>query len=205
MQVNSFLMCADKSTSATVDGLNQKFVLIDENGRTGAITKGDVTPEALGEQILCKLELNEIIKIIHNDDEMSERFDGKGFEGAIWHYAEALNKDIKLESKVGSKCKGCEFRTIEEGKECGFNECWKNAHGLSQEELNKSFVFDVWNYRGSQKALEDGKILLEDLEVTDFNAKPRKEGDGLSNGERQVLQVEKVKDNDSTPYFDIPD
>lgn len=203
MKVNSFLMCADKSTAVTVDGLNQKFVLVDDNGRTGAIIKGDVSPEALGDQILCKLPLDEVIGLIHNDEEMSERFEGRGFEGAIWYFAEALDNDVKLEAEVSSKCKGCEFRIVEVGKECGFNECWKNAHGLSNDELNKPFVFDVWNYRGSQKALEAGKILLEDLDVTDFKATPRKDGDGLSNGERQVLQVEKVKDGDSDPFLDI--
>lgn len=202
-KINNYLMCADKSVVATVDGLNQKFVLVDDNGRGGAIIEGDVSPEALGTQILCKLQVDDVVNIIHNNEEMSERFEGKSFEEAIWHFANALDNDTKLVSPVSSKCKSCEFRTEEKGKGCGFNECWNLEHGLSKEELEKPFVFDVWNFRGSQKALEKGKLLLEDLDVGDFNAKPRKDGDGLSNGERQVLQVEKVKDNDNNSFIDL--
>ncbi len=203
-KINNFLMCADKSKVATVDGLNQKFVLnTDDRGRSFAEPKGDVSLNALGEQLLCKLDLNETVALIHDEKEMSERFEGMGFEQAIWHFANALDSDKKLESPVGSKCKSCEFRSSEDGKCSGFSECWNLAHGLSEEELNKPFVFDVWNYRGSQKALDSGKILLEDLDQTDFNATPRKDGDGLSNGERQILQVEKVQDKDDTSFLDL--
>ena len=110
-KINSFLMCADKSTLATVDGLNQKFVLVENNGRTAAEVKGDVSSEALGDQILCKLPLDEVVTLIHNDEEMSERFDGMGFERAVWHFANALQEDKKLEASVSSKCKSCEFRS----------------------------------------------------------------------------------------------
>ena len=203
-EINNFLMCADKSTLATVDGLNQKFVLsTDERGRSYAKPKGDTSLEALGDQLLCKLDLNSVIETIHNDEEMSERFEGIGFENAIWKFANALDEDIRLDSNVSSKCKSCEYRSLDNGKASGFNECWNLQHGLSEEELSKPLVFDVWNFRGSQKALDSGKILLEDLDQTDFNATPRSDGEGLSNGERQVLQVEKVKDKDESSFLDI--
>ena len=202
-KVNNYLMCADKSVSASVDGLNQKFMLVDKNGRTGAVANGDISLEALGNNILCKLPVDDVVQIIHNNEEMSERFDGRTFEEAIWHFAEALNNDTKLVAPVSSKCKRCEFRIIEENKSCGFNECWSLEHGLSSEELNKPFVFDIWNFKGTQKAIESGKYLLEDLDQENFKATPRKDGDGLSNGERQVLQVEKAKDQDDTPYLDV--
>ncbi|MCB9092176.1 MAG: DUF2779 domain-containing protein [Halobacteriovoraceae bacterium] len=202
-RINNYLMCADKSKVATVDGLNQKFVLVNNKGRTGAVPKGDISEKALGDQILCKLPVNEIIEIIHNDEEMSERFDGRGFEGAIWYFADALSKDLKLETAVGSKCKSCEFRTNEAGKECGFNECWKQQHGLNAEDLSKPFAFDVWNFRGAQKAIDDNRFLMEDLDANDLKIDQSKSGEGLSNGERQLLQIEKIKDQDSSSYIDI--
>ncbi len=203
MTINSHLMCADKSTIATVDGLNQKFVLKEENGRSYAEVNGDISPDALGEEILCKIPLNEVVEIIHSENEMSERFNGLGFEAAIWQFADSLTQGEKIESVVSSKCKNCEFRASEEGKKSGFNECWSLAHGLSQEELEQPLVFDVWNFRGGDKALESGKVLLEDLDATDIKTNPRKDGIGLSNGERQLLQVEKVKDHDDTSFIDI--
>ena len=133
---------------------------------------------------------------------MSERFDGLGFEGAIWKFANAYQNGEKIISEVSSNCKSCEFRSNEEGKECGFNECWKLAYGMTDEELLKPFVFDVWNYRGSQKALDKGKHLLEELELEDISANAKPDGT-LSNGERQWLQVEKERNGDSTPYIDL--
>lgn len=202
-KINNFLMCANKSATATVDGLNQKFILIETKGRTSAIVKGDVTTKSIGEQILCKLPLNDVVTLIHDEKEMSERFDGIGFKKSIWRFSEALNNDQKLKATVSSKCKSCEFRCIEDGKKSGFNECWNLAHGLSIEELQKPFVFDIWNFRGSQKALDKNQILLKDLDLTDIKANSRSNGKGLSNGQRQILQVEKNQNKDTTPFIDL--
>ncbi len=196
-------MCADKSMVTSIDGLNQKFFLGEENGRTRVIVNGDISLDALGDKILCKLPVDDVIDIIHSNKEMSEDFGGMSFEQSIWHFAEALMTDKKLITSVTSKCKGCEFRVIENGKQCGFKECLKLEYGLSLEEMEKPFVFDVWNYQGAQKAIEAGKILLEDLDLRDFSVFPRKDGSGLSNGERQALQVEKAKDGDRSPFLDL--
>lgn len=197
-EINSYLMCADKSKVATIDGLNQKFTLIEENGRTRSEPRGDVSLKALGKQILSKFDLNEVVGLIHSEKEMSERFAGKGFEGAIQWFSDALTNNERLPSEVGSHCKSCEFRTVNKS---GFKECWKQAKGLNEEELSSSFVFDVWNFRGSQKAIDSGKTLLEDLDASDF--KTGGSDDGLSNGDRQLLQVEKEKDKDKSPYIDL--
>ncbi len=202
MDVSNYLMCADKASVATVDGLNQKFILLEKEGRTYAKANGDVSLKALGNQVLCKLPVDEVVQIIHSNTEMSERFDGKGFEGAIWHFAEEINNDKKIASQVGSKCKSCEFRSKKDNKKSGFNECWNLAHGLSEEELERPFVFDLWNYRSSDKNISAGKILIEDLDLTDLKSKPRDDGKGLSSDERRCLQVEKVKENDRSPFID---
>ena len=201
-EVNPFLMCADKSVNASVDGLNQKFIIkSDAKGRNTVEVHGAVTPSELGKEILCKLDLKEVIEIIHQNRDVSERFEGHGFEGGIWYFAQVYENDERIAPTVGTKCKGCEYRTEEEGKKCGFNECWTQAVGLDGSELKKEFVFDVWNFRGASKALEQGKHLLEDLDETDFKVDHSK--DGLSQAERQWLQVEKVKNNDSTPFINV--
>src|SRR5690606_3907285 len=63
--VNSFLMLMDKSKYSSVDGLNQRFFLKKEKGRTRVIKKGDVSLSALGEHLLCKLSVNEAVTAIH--------------------------------------------------------------------------------------------------------------------------------------------
>jgi hypothetical protein len=73
---------------------------------------------------------------------------------------------------------------------------------MTPEELAKPFVFDVWNFRGSADAIENGKHLMEELVESDFSTTVAEEG--LSIGERQWLQVEKTNTNDKTSYIDVP-
>lgn len=199
-QVNSYLMCADKTKLANVDGLNQRFLLKEAGRNTEVVLIGDVSKSALGTEILCRLDINEAVSIIHQDLEMSERFDGRGFEKGIEYLAEMFQKNERIKPVVGTKCKACEFRTEEDGKKSGFNECWKICHGMNAEDLAKPFVFDVWC--GAGKAFEDGKFLMEELVESDFS--PNLVPEGLSRGQRQWLQVEKMIQNDKTSYIDVP-
>lgn len=198
-KVNSYLMCADKTKVSTIDGLNQKFLLKTHGKDTEVILIGDTTPKALGEKILIRLDVNEVIDVIHNELETSERFDNRGFAKGIEYFAENFDKNEKIESPVSRKCKGCEFRIQEDGKKSGFDECWKKCTGLSEEELSKPFAFDVWFFNADD-ALEDQNFLLEDLDQTYFKIEQIEKG--LSKGERQWLQVEKFKNNDKTSYLD---
>ena len=200
LQIQSFLMCADKSKVATVEGMNQKF-LIKENGRkTEVISVGDINPKALGVEVLCRLDISSVVAIIHDNLEMSERFDGKSFEEAIKYFSEKFAANEKIQYPVGANCKGCEFRTEETGKKSGFNECWTKCHGMTTDELEKPFVFDVWNFRGADKAIAGGKHLMEELDEADFSANTADQG--LSMGQRQWLQVERVKNDDASSYLD---
>lgn len=53
LKVTSFLMLADKTKKATVDGLNQKFFLEkSSDGRTAVKLLGDTSPSSVGEKIL---------------------------------------------------------------------------------------------------------------------------------------------------------
>jgi hypothetical protein len=198
-QVNSYLMCADKTKLATVEGLNQRFLLKEAGRNTEVLIVGDVSKAALGTEVLCRLDINEAVSIIHQDLEMSERFDGRGFEKGIEYLAEMFQKNERIKPEVGTKCKACEFRTQDDGKKSGFNECWKICHAMDSEELAKPFVFDVWC--GAGKAFDAGKILMEDLDETDFS--PNLAPEGLSKGQRQWLQVEKTINNDKSSYIDV--
>ncbi len=201
-KINHWLMCADKTKMASVDGLNQKFKITELNGRTTVDIIGSTSIESLGEKILTQLDCNEVVSIIHNEEEMSERFNDLGFEGAIEKFSKAIQNDEIIRSAVGNKCKNCEFRVKEPEKESGFDDCFVINSGLSEEELKEPFAFDVWNFRGAAKAIEDGRILIKDLDLFDIKINQKEDG-SLSNGERQALQIEKIKDNDNSPYIDL--
>jgi hypothetical protein len=60
--VRAYLMLADKNKVATVDGLNQKFQLKTvEDGRTIVEIVGDVTKVGLGEEVLIRVCVDDII------------------------------------------------------------------------------------------------------------------------------------------------
>ena len=198
--IRSYLMCADKSKTATVDGVNQKFLIQGSGRDTHVVLVGSTNPVDLGKEILCRLDITEVVNIIHSDQEMSERFEGKGFKNGIEYFAEMFQKNEKIKPEVGTKCKKCEFRTFEDSKKSGFNECWKESIGLDEDDLKKPFAFDVWRFN-AEDALCDGKILLEDLDMTDFDSSTKDKG--LSGGERQWLQVEKFQNNDQSSFIDI--
>lgn len=199
-EIKSFLMCSDKDKVATVDGLNQKFLIQRINDKQTMIKKiGDTSLGALGAPILTAVEITEVISKIHNEAEESEKYLDLGFKAAVDFFADHYARDIKIASEVGSACKGCEFRTSASGLKSGFNECWKAGYGLTDDELEKPFAFDVW----FAPKLKNPKILMEEIEQDDFMIKPNGPGvDGLSRSQRQWLQIERVKNNDSSEYKD---
>ncbi len=199
-EIVPFLMCADKDKLASVDGLNQKFLISkDENSRTKIKIMGDITLEALGTPILTAINISDAVFKIHNNIEESEKYLDFGFKETVEFFAESYEKDIRIASEVDNRCKKCEFRTNEEGFKSGFNECWYSCHQLTNEELAKPFAFDVW----FSPKLKNPKVLMEDIDHGDLNIKPREDGkDGLSRTERQWLQIERVKNNDNSEEID---
>lgn len=199
LEIKSFLMCSDKDKVATIDGLNQKFLIQRVNERETKIKKiGDVSVDELGDPILTSVDITDVVFKIHNDVEESEKYKEMGFKESIDFFANQYARDIRIEPEVGSFCKGCEFRASAIGLKNGFNECWKACHALTDDELEKPFAFDVW----FSPKLKNPKILMEEIVEGDFTVKPKDAGDGLSRSERQWLQISKIKDNDFTEHKD---
>lgn len=191
--IKSSLMLTDKTQFASIDGLNQKFFIKSKGRSFEVIVNGDVSPEALGEKILSEIDVTDIVQLIHTDQELSERFEGRGWPEGVTYLASQYTKNQKVITPIGGHCRGCEFRKEQDGKKSGLKECWHL-------EREAPLVIDVWNFRGSDKAIKEGKELMEDLDETDFKSSAGTEG--LSNPDRQWLQVEKVKNHDNTSFID---
>jgi len=199
-EIIPFLMCADKDSLSSVDGLNQKFLISkDEKGRTKIKIMGDTSLASLGDPILNALNVSDVVEKILTDVEQSEKYLDLGFKESVDFFASKYEKDERIDSEVDNKCKDCEFRTNVEGLKSGFNECWKLAHGLTEEELAKPFAFDV----AYVPKLKNPKVLMEDIEKEDLNIKTNDPGvDGLTRSQRQWIQIEKIKDNDLSEHKD---
>ncbi len=200
--VTAYLMLADKSKTASVNGLNQKFLLKkDEKGNVGVEMVGDTSLEAFGNPVLSTVEVDDIATRIINDDIYPEKPEIP-YEEKIEQWAHSCTNAQKIISPVGAHCFGCEFQGNDSSKKSGFNECWKHWQGLTDEQLQKPMIGQIWNFKRKPTLLKEGIIFIDDVQKEHIGEpKPKKDGT-LSNAERQWMQVEKVNDGDDNIYLD---
>ena len=200
--IKPFLMLIDKSKTATVDGLNQKFkIASNSNNRTVIIVEKGISKKDIGESILAKISVDSIISNIQSG--VYKYDESYSFNEAIHLFAEHYSKDIKINSPVNVKCKKCEFYTIYENNlKSGFVECWTNQLNVSKKTIeNEPKVYEVSNFKSASKLIERGTYLMKDITEDDITILPKTYG--MSSSERQWLQIDKVKEKDETPYIDI--
>jgi len=203
--ISSYLMMADKEAACPTDGLNQKFrIVCDEKGRKGIEVSSQLTDEDLSPQILCKVNVDDFVKLIHagKDSKETPRL---AFTERISTWADYYARDEKIPPIVTSTCAKCEFRTSENdevnGLKSGFKECWSEALGWSEKDFKYPTVLDIWNCRKKDQFIEEGRIKLDAISEGDINPKPDNKF-GISASERQWLQIEKVQNDDQDIWFD---
>ena len=132
------------------------------------------------------------------------------FKELIYAMADAYKKDMRVWSDIGKKCKSCQFQLNDEtpSMKSGFNECWTNA-GLSAADLKRPLIFELWSGFAGSKSYADTLIpqkryFLSEITEEDVLPKNQKQNEnpGLSPTERRILQIEKSKSHDTTPYLD---
>jgi hypothetical protein len=209
--IESYLMMADKTRVTTVDNLNQKFILTkDDNGNTKVIINGDVSKDALGEQILVPICVDSVVDIIDN----YEYTEGRTFDEWLTLLMESFEKNEKLVTHLGKKCGECQFHCTEDEKKLGWQdgkkECFLNSPIVGQNNYGKSTVLDIWNYRGKDKQINSGNILMEKINLSEFNKNVETIEDGkeymneitekIEQKDRQLIQIVKTLSNDNTIF-----
>jgi hypothetical protein len=195
------LYLVDKTSVATVDGLNQMFRLVTENttGRRSAVTVKKVTNKDVGRPILTLVNVDDLIEDIYE----------KGIEagGRVYGYADYVRKledicrtGVKPECHPGAFCKHCEFKDSGNGYESGFYQCWNEAYGLTRNDLQKDLVFEIGNIRSEKadKYIRSGKFFIEQI---DPGLRAEDLTGELDRAKRKALQIIKVKRKDKEPYF----
>lgn len=200
LEVSSFLFLTNKSVVASVDGINQRFFLAkNTRGQTYVSVATDTTKANLGTELLTCINVDAEVAVAL--DSLFE--DGSTFIQKVSQLSSVCENLAFINPILGSNCKGCEFR-IDTKKSnsllSGFDNCWTHAETVKGKDLEKPFVFDIWNFRKSAELLEQGKFLMEQVEEEDIS--PTSKDVGLSATERQWLQVKKVRDADHSSYLD---
>ena len=108
--ISSFLMMADKSKTATVDGLNQRFkIRRDSKGRSSVTVMLGTTEANIGGPILSRVNVDTYI------DQILQHVVAPGLGATLEKVARQWGEDYRLDRKiapyVGAHCAKCEFRT----------------------------------------------------------------------------------------------
>ncbi|MDD4439525.1 MAG: DUF2779 domain-containing protein, partial [Tissierellia bacterium] len=203
-KVTAYLMLADKDAKCPTDGLNQKFRIIEEKGRKRIMVSENLFEEDLSEPILCRINAEDACRMIYSDD-YEYHNNIISFSELINKFAENYSKDLKIKSTISKNCKGCEFIATEDeikaGHKSGFHECWKEMLGWTDKDFEAGTIFDIWDFRSSDKLISEGRIKLTEITEDDLKVKPA-EKPGISRTERQLLQVNKVQNNDTAYWID---
>ncbi len=201
--ITPYLFVADKSASASVDGLNQLFKMSkDSRGRKKIVKKENITKEDLGDQIMVCLNAEECTDLIFTGKDLPEKKkedeSGRGFEERINEYSKYYCDDIPYKAKISSKCKKCEYKNDKSPElKSGFKECWKEACG-NKINFNEPHIFDLWNFKQSDELIESNIYHLKDIPHCYFTPD---DGEPLPHTkERQYLQIEKTCGTDKSEY-----
>lgn len=204
--IEACLMLADKSTSATMDGLNQKFLLREhQNGRSYVEYVGDVSTRGLGNPILSPVPVNDLCERIYQGTDSPDPLPAP-FGDYCHMLAEHYWQDKKIHMPVHKDCGNCEFRCTPEeeagGKRSGFKECWAAQFKLSDTDFEKPSIFDIWDFRRKSRMIEQGIFHMDHLESFHIGDHANDPGPTLSRQSRQWLQVKRTREKDPSVYLD---
>jgi len=199
LTVQAHLMLADKRRLCPTDGLNQKFRLVRQQGRRRVHLSEDLGPADLDPRLLTDVNVDNACGQVSDSLIGDRRFD-EHLEMLAEHYSQ----DQKIVPQPSSACKDCEFRTVDGEKilRSGYRECWTESLGWTDdEEFQAPTVLEIWDLRGKDKFIADGKIRFADLVADDIKPKPDGKP-GISRTERQWMQVELGLQKAQEPFID---
>lgn len=198
----AYLLMADKTKRASINGLNQLFRIPNNgNPRTDIIRRVN-SIEEIGNSILSEANVDILINDIINDKYKYN--ENLNFEKSVTMFNKAYQQDRYLNWPTQfSTCKNCEFKANteqeKEGLLSGFKYCFSKQLNWKESDFIKPNAMEIWNFRG-KKLMEENRMLMEELTIEDFSVKL--EVDRISPTQRQWIQVEKVVNKDNSIYVE---
>jgi hypothetical protein len=205
-QYRCFLMLADKSSAATVDGLNQRFRVRRDGPRIGVDLAAGTDSAALGAPILTAVPVDrQVMEILEGCVQLGGA--ELPFAEAIQRFASAYRDDQRLGPLPSVACGGCEFKATAppaaDELRSGFHECWSTAYGWTATDFANGTVLDLWHFRKKAALLARGVLVpravtLEDLGFNGSKPGPR----GMTRRHRQWFQCSGAWPGGGEFFFD---
>jgi hypothetical protein len=201
-RISSYLMLVDKDSTCPTDGLNRKFLLVkDQSGKQRVKIIGSLSPEDLSVRLLREVNVDHLTNKIWSECDAT----GRSFIDRFHEFSQQYLSGLKSPPIPKKACAGCQFKTLphdeSNGMLSGFKECWREALGYNDNDFLDPTVLDLWNFRDKDPCLQKGLIKLRDFDEADLSIKEDGKP-GLSMGQRQWLQIEKVKNSDNSLWID---
>ena len=203
--VNAFLMLADKSRIATVNGLNQLFKIKSEPNKRSKIIVADYACEVietipLSDRIVRPFDVDDICdKIIagqYEEQNDPEFMMGLGFQSFVKKMSDDYCNHHKTDCIIGSKCFSCPFHKKADDKSSeisdGYCECWVEKAGFDPSATDKALIKEVsGQYIGTKRDefVKSRKFFMESLTDADLARHSGKNHRGLDHYERKWLQI----------------
>ena len=199
--VEAYLMMADKSAVADVAGMNQRFKIVrDARGRSSVRRSEDAMRLADCRHVVRAVNVDdECAHIFAGDLDGSSKFlRGMSFEEFAREMCLIYCAHERRFEDVSSKCFKCPFYATERDRaknpliRDGFDECWKERAGLSDEDLRNPTI-DELNGTGKRRGNLIANRRFRLVDVTHGDLMPasnaRKKSAGLAATERQWVQT----------------
>lgn len=205
-EITPYLLLVDQNAKCPTDDLYKKFTIsIDrKNGGYSVLTK-QLTNEDLSVQMLVPIKLNELCRKVIDEYTYEFQEEMIHFAQLITIFADHYQADRRIVSAINSKCKHCEFKASEEqlheGLKSGYHECFSKVLQWNEKDFADDTIFDLWDFRRTDKLLEQGTIKLKNVTKDDIGFQQSKKL-ALSRTERQWLQIQKAKESDTTYYLE---
>ena len=203
-KVNAFLMLADKSRNATVNGLNQLFkIKTDSKGKSyveAAANAAEVISNIpVADRVVRPFDVDDICERIIAGDYAEQQDPEFMLGGGFVKHIEIMSNDycnhIKTDCVIGSKCFACPFhRKTDESsdKHDGYCECWIEKAGFDPSATTRPLIKEMsGQYIGTKRDdyVKEKKYFMEDLTDGDLKRHSDKSHEGLDHYERKWLHI----------------
>ncbi len=203
-EIRSFLMLADTSRRASVDGLNQHFRV----RRDGKRLRVQAPPEGtdLGQPILIAVAVDgQVAQLLAEPITIGGT--AMPFTQAVALLAQAYREDRVIAPRPGTACAACQFKAASPPApgtpQSGFHACWAQAFGWTATDFEAGTVLDLWNFRKKQQLIDQGVLKLQQVQAEDLGFGGSEPGpEGLTRAQRQWYQCRPEWPGGGDHYFD---
>lgn len=201
-EVSANLMLVDKNAQCPTEGLNQKFRIV-TNSRGEKVVKvsDSITEEDLSEKLLIKINVDNECDYVYKNNISNDIFSGD-FVKYIDFLSSHYTKDKKISPFLKKECGTCQFKSTNDNElKSGFKECWIEKLGWKDDDFEDPLIFEIQNYRGINKLLGNNIFKIKNVDKEDIGPEDAF-NDGLTQKQRQWIQVDSIKRNLTDVFID---